>query len=152
VPTVETQDNETPQSEAMAESARIVSEICERLSELDALRPNGARHLISRLAILANESDHAFHLTIGLMHGDTTMLSPCARHDPTRKVTRQAASLRLQRTLRFLRSYSSPLADVVEQLKSMRLASIPPEHPLHQTAPTGMVRTYGHSHSGGGEG
>ena len=131
----------------MAESARIVSEICERLSELDALRPNGARHLISRLSILANESDHAFHLTIQLMHGNTSMLSPCARHDPTRKVTRQAASLRLQRTIRFLRCYSSPLAHAIEQMKDMRLASLPHVKSAHALTPTGEVRTYEHSHS-----
>lgn len=132
------------------EAARIVAEICERLDELDAIRPNTAIRLISRLAILANESEHAFRLTVQLMHGNTAMLSAFKRIDPDRGVSRQAASQRLTRSIRFLRSYSAPLAAYVQQIRDMRKHKEDPNHTRNTTA-SGAVRTFEHSRSNAGE-
>lgn len=137
------------ETDTLQDRARIVCEICERFDELDAIRKGSSHALIKRLSTLASESEQGFQLVIQLMHGNTALLSQFKRIDPSRKVTRQAAQQRLDRTIRFLRCYSPPLAHYVTQIRQMRHHHEDPPH-SRNTGPGGIVRTSENSHTNGG--
>jgi hypothetical protein len=72
------------------QAACIVSEIAERLCELDELKVGASSDVIHRLGRLHTLSPQAYRITLQLFHGDTTLLSSFATQGAARGVTKQA--------------------------------------------------------------
>lgn len=73
-----------------AHAACIVSEIAERLCELDEIKMGSSSDLIHRLARLHTLSPHAYRITLRLLHADTALLTSFSAQGAARGVTKQA--------------------------------------------------------------
>tara|TARA_R110001632_G_C11225167_1_gene405945 strand:+ start:415 stop:858 length:444 start_codon:yes stop_codon:yes gene_type:complete len=62
---------EPPRSIATPETACIIAEIAERLTELEEKRITGAVDFIQRLALIASISPRMFRHVVAILHGDT---------------------------------------------------------------------------------
>lgn len=114
------------------EAARIISEICERLDELEAIRPALGRTLLSHLSAIGGRSPYAFTLAVRLLHGRSDMLEPSRRIDESRidrarsdraarigtraTISRQCAHQRFTKAIRIIRSQSPLVAKCISQI------------------------------------
>jgi len=79
------------ETQKLTEAAPIVSEICERLHELEDIRLGLAVDFLYRLAAICEISHMAFRYTIRLMHGDATIFSSFQEQAEDRAMSKQAA-------------------------------------------------------------
>lgn len=75
----------------LSEAAPIVSEICERLHELEDIRLGLAVDILTRLNRVCEISHMAFRYTVLLMHGDATIFDSFQEQAENRAMSKQAA-------------------------------------------------------------
>lgn len=75
----------------LSEAAPIVSEICERLHELEDIRLGLAVGIIARLVHVCEISHTAFRYTVRLMHGDASIFDSFQQQAEDRAMSKQAA-------------------------------------------------------------
>ena len=108
-----------PRSIATPETACIVAEIAERLSELEEKRCAGAQDLVKRLAAIATTSPMMFRQVIALLHGDTLQVvaSFAVKASRTGKITKQAAHCRWHTEIEKVRKIYPDIATILQQLR-----------------------------------
>lgn len=119
-----------PRSIATPETACIVAEIAERLSELEQLRRLGASDLVQKLAAVATISPRMFRHVTALLHGDTLHVlesfavqsSRRGLHEgdmltPTKGLTKQMVHCEWQAELVRVRSIFPDVAAILQQLR-----------------------------------
>lgn len=97
------------------QAACIVTEIAERLCELDELKVGASSDVIHRLSRLHTLSPQAYRLTLQLFHGDTSLLSSFATQGAARGVTKQAVHKELNGDLEKIETLFPELAHALRE-------------------------------------
>lgn len=108
------QDTEQPK---LTEAAPIMSEICERLCELEEVKLGMAADVIHRLARVAEMNNQAFRYTIRLMHGDAAMFDSFEQQAEKRAITKQAVHCEFRSVLAVIERAFPELAHQIGHLR-----------------------------------
>lgn len=107
-----------PRSIATPETACIVAEIAERLSELEERRFAGAQDLVQRLASIASISPSMFRYVVAVLHGDTLrVVESFAVQASRRGVTKQAIHAQWHTEIGRVRAVFPDIATILQQLR-----------------------------------
>lgn len=105
--------------EAKDPSAAILSEIAERLEELDALKLGLAADVVLRLALLAQKSQRAFRITIQLMHGNLApILASYEDQARSRHVTKQDIHYEFRHEVEAIKPFFPELYRVIVAMRA----------------------------------
>jgi hypothetical protein len=121
----------------LSEAAPIVSEVCERLHELEDIRLGLGISILSRLVQVSEVSHMAFRYTVRLMHGDASIFNSFQQQSQDRAISKQAAHAEFHSVLTAIERAFPELSHQIKHIRGQ--VSRVEEQRSHNTNSQGLV-------------